>query len=269
MSFLVVPLLQMSASKKIGEDINLTDNPVQGSRKLLMGVKPGNVSYGQLSSGPTPSTPPTSPSWPNDWIASGPYGSPLPAFESFQSFWTADGGTFDLGAFTADCYDAIFGPGYTFATAPFSIRGTNASWPFSDFGGAIGNGWFYNGSTTPAANCNLAMAKNNESFILPYFIAEIQSGYGWTNVGDNPVVNVGTSYISTIVTILSQGFIEPGLVIGTGQDIDLPFPTTTPGQALGNTIMGADLIVPVIGLNVGVWLRAMGQKLGTSHGTTS
>lgn len=106
------------------------------------------------------------------------------------------------------------------------------------------NGWNKSGGLV----IYRSLAKNTTGVQQVYYIGRYRGTIG---AYSSPKVTTGVTTTTAIIDLISVGLIEPNQVIGTGADIDLPFPTSTayPETELGNSVLNIDFYFAVIGKN--------------------
>lgn len=161
-------------------------------------------------------------------------------------------------------YSMVPNPAGTYTTlfndTPIPIWGTipSSSLAFT--------GW---SSSTVSPNASMqftvsyGLAKNTTSSTLTYFIARLQSGQV---LATSPTfIDAGVTTLSYILTLESQGIVFPGKVIGFGQDINLPYPSTNPStpNEIINNFVRQDIYYAVIGQTPTAWAASQGLTFGT------
>lgn len=136
-------------------------------------------------------------------------------------------------------------------------------------------GWFYYYPSGGILVWSSGLAKNTTGVTQGYFIARYQSiqlsGGSPAFQGTAPnAFPSGVTYTKYILTLESTGVIQPNQVIGKGQDIDLPVPSTdaAPLYDMGNSPRLRDYYFAVIGEDPSTWAAANGLVFGTNTGVT-
>lgn len=144
------------------------------------------------------------------------------------------------------------------------------------------NGWIGGVGNAGNPSVYFGLAKNTTGLPQLYFICHYRGatrdytgsgGTGYTGVGGTGYPSpfpAGVPFTKYILELISVGFILNNQVIGIGQDIDFPYPSSNPGSFinLGNVLCGADFYFAVIGQDVGTWAAANGLQFGTITGLT-
>lgn len=111
------------------------------------------------------------------------------------------------------------------------------------------NGWtiFLNASSEINITLSTGLAKNTTNSPQPYFIGRVRVCNFIPNA-PGPVVS-GVTTTLQVLEMVSSGIIQPNQVIGIGQDIALPFPSSNPFPfiELGNNVVIGEAYFAVIG----------------------
>lgn len=176
-------------------------------------------------------------------------------YASAVAFW---GYEFDgLGDNYAAQKAALLASGFNWGSAELPV---SVGWPsFTCF-----NGWNY------AGGIGLGLARNGSATSQPYFIGRYRSTTLSLSASDSfgRIYPAGITLTVFILEVISSGTIATGKVIGTGADIDLPFPTTflTDFVNIGNSNLETDLYFPIIGMTSADWIATNPGGIG-SFGT--
>ena len=224
------------------------------------------VQYQQGSFGYTPFAGPYAATWgsptnagSNACIAGSPYATPT-LFFTAESIGAAGGLASAFSAGVAALPTPVWGVAPMATTGSISGGGKTLS-PYPENTGYIASLLEGQGS----AQLFQALSKNTTLLTLPYFIVRVfGNNEATTDTGIPAKCTSGVTYNYLVVSMLGQGSIAPGKIIGPGADINVNFPTTNPGSLtdFGGSTICFDKIYAVIGMDPAAWFRVVGPALG-------
>ena len=176
--------------------------------------------------------------------------------------------TWNSGSSAFSChYNEPFGFGidltsFDYVGNDLSFHTSNvAGFPSAPFGIGAVNGWMNSGAGISMCR---GLAFNSSGVDQAYWIGHKRVTAGGDSFFSGiRTVPSGVTFTVSQTDFVSAGIIRPNGIIGIGQEIDLPFPTTNPFPYinLGNTIVTQDYYFVIIGQNI--------RGLGTITGVTT
>lgn len=174
---------------------------------------------------------------------------------------------YDAAVYYFQLFSSVYGNDY--AAQKAALLASGFDWASGGFSVTVGfpsfpcvNGWGPIPSAAPLVPLCLGLAKNSSGSGQPYFIARYRQAQKslYSTDGHGRIYPAGITLTRFILEVISSGTIADGLVIGTGADIDLPFPTTflTDYNDLGNSLQECDYYFPIIGLTAAEWIAGPG-----------